>query len=288
MQLQTANRKQAKIKMGIQGVSGGGKTMSALLIAYGITQDWDKIAVIDSENKSSHLYAHLGHYKVLNLEPPFTPERYIQAIETCEKAQMEVIILDSISHEWEGNGGILDIHANMAGNSFTNWAKLTPRHNTFVEKMLQSNCHILATIRSKQDYVLSEKNGKQVPEKVGLKGVTREGMDYEFTIVLEIDTKHNAIATKDRTGLFVGKPEFRITFDTGRQIGYWCNEGATAKDVKLKIESCTDKDELRKLYIDYPQFQNELKPYFIAKKAQLDKQELLNEHNYKQNGTTDH
>lgn len=286
MKLESANRKQAKIKMGIQGVSGGGKTMSALLIAFGITQDWNKIAVIDSENKSSHLYAHLGSYKVLNLEPPFTPERYIQAMDICEQAGIEVIILDSISHEWEGRGGILDIHANMAGNSFTNWAKLTPRHNSFVERMLQSNCHIIATIRSKQDYVLNEKNGKQIPEKVGLKGVTRDGMDYEFTLVLEVDIKHNAIATKDRTGVFVGKPEFRITMDTGRIISDWCNEGATSEQIKSQIENCKEKEELRKLYVAFPQYHTELKAFFIAKKGEFDKQELLNENNYKQNGTT--
>ena len=99
----------------------------------------------------------------------------------------------------------------MMGNSFTNWAKVTPRHNNFVQKILQSNSHIIATIRSKQDYVLSEKNGKMVPEKVGLKGVTREGLDYEFTIVLELDLKHQATATKDRTQLFMDKPSFIIT-----------------------------------------------------------------------------
>jgi hypothetical protein len=288
MKLESANRKQAKIKMGIMGVSGGGKTMSALLIAFGITQDWNKIAVIDSENQSSHLYAHLGSYKVLNLEPPFTPERYIQAIEVCEKAGIEVIILDSISHEWEGRGGILDIHSNMAGNSFTNWSKLTPRHNSFVEKMLQSNCHIIATIRSKQDYVLNEKNGKQIPEKVGLKGVTRDGMDYEFTLVLEVDIKHNAIASKDRTGIFVGKPEFRVTFDTGRIISEWCNEGTTIDQIKSQIENCKNLEELKKLYIAFPELQKNLKIFFVTKKAELEKQELLNEHNFNQNGTTSH
>jgi hypothetical protein len=288
MKLESANRKQAKIKMGIMGIAGGGKTMSALLIAFGITQDWNKIAVIDSENQSSHLYAHLGSYKVLNLEPPFTPERYIQAIEVCEKAGIEVIILDSISHEWEGRGGILDIHSNMAGNSFTNWSKLTPRHNSFVEKMLQSNCHIIATIRSKQDYVLNEKNGKQIPEKVGLKGVTREGMDYEFTLVLEVDIKHNAIASKDRTGIFVGKPEFRVTFDTGRIISEWCNEGTTIDQIKSQIENCKNLEELKKLYIAFPELQKNLKIFFVTKKAELEKQELLNEHNFNQNGTTSH
>jgi hypothetical protein len=284
MQLQTANRKQAKIKMGIQGVSGGGKSLSSLLIAFGLINDWNKIAVIDSENRSAHLYAHLGPYNVLNLDPPFSPERYLEAIDMCEKAGIEVIILDSISHEWEGRGGILDIHGNMAGNSFTNWSKITPRHNAFVEKMLQCDAHIIATIRSKQDYVLNEKNGKQIPEKIGLKGVTREGMDYEFTLVLDIDIKHNAIASKDRTGIFVGKPEFRITIETGKIIANWCNTGSTIDQVKEQIASCKNNAELKKLYAAFPQFQAELKPFFVGRKAELDKKELLTE-NYKKNGT---
>src|SRR5665647_99005 len=153
MNLQQAERKQAKIKLGLQSPSGGGKTYSALLLAFGMINDWSKIAVIDTENHSADLYAHLGSYQVLDLEKPFTPERYMEAIDICEKAGMEAIIIDSISHEWEGVGGILDIHGAMMGNSFTNWAKVTPRHNSFIQRILQSNCHLIATIRSKVDYV---------------------------------------------------------------------------------------------------------------------------------------
>tara|TARA_R110002050_G_C8929925_1_gene511949 strand:+ start:2214 stop:2612 length:399 start_codon:yes stop_codon:yes gene_type:complete len=120
MKLRKAERKQAKIKMGLQGPSGSGKTMSALLIAFGMTGDWSKVVVIDTENHSADLYAHLGNYQVLPLSQPFEPERYIEAIVACENAGMEVIVIDSISHEWEGKGGILDIHGSMIGNSFTN------------------------------------------------------------------------------------------------------------------------------------------------------------------------
>ena len=228
LNLRTAERTQAKIKLGIQGPSGSGKTYSALLIAHGLTNDWRKIAVVDTENHSADLYAHLGNFNVLSLDKPFNPERYIQAIETCERAGMEVIIVDSISQEWEGSGGILETHGNMAGNSFTNWNKVTPRHNAFVQKMLHSRSHIIATIRSKQDYVLSEKNGKYVPEKVGLKGVTREGVDYEMTIVFDLDIKHHATASKDRTGLFMDKPSWVITENTGKRILNWCKAGKVA------------------------------------------------------------
>ena len=111
MELRKTNRSQAKIRLALQGPSGSGKTYSSLLIAYGLCKDWNKIAVIDTENKSADLYAHLGEYNVITLTAPFSPERYIEAIETCEQEGIEVIIIDSLSHEWEGDGGILDTHS---------------------------------------------------------------------------------------------------------------------------------------------------------------------------------
>jgi hypothetical protein len=272
MELKTAQRKQAKIKMALNGVSGSGKTMSALLIAYGICNDWSKIAVIDTENYSASLYAHLGAYKVVNITAPFSPERYMDAISLCEREGIEVIIIDSISHEWDGMGGVLDIHGNMQGNSFTNWSKLTPRHNAFVQKLLQSPAHVIGTIRSKQEYVISERNGKQVPEKVGLKGVTREGMDYEFTVVLDINIKHFATASKDRTGLFMDKAEFQLTHNTGEEILNWCNEGLPEnreEDFSIRISCCKSIQELTKLYYSNPQYQKMYEPDFAKRKTEL-------------------
>jgi len=228
MELRKSSKKQAKIKLALAGASGCGKTYSSLLLAYGMTNDWSKIAIIDTENGSADLYSHLGNYNVLALQSPFMPENYIKAIEICESAKMEVIILDSISQMWEQ---LLEIHSQMQGNSFTNWGKITPRQNAFIQKVLTSSCHIISTMRTKQDYVLNEKNGKMIPEKVGLKTVMRDGIDYEFTLVLDIDMKHFAKASKDRTGLFMDKPEFVISSETGRAILNWCNEG------KAEIES---------------------------------------------------
>ncbi|TXJ22833.1 MAG: AAA family ATPase [Chitinophagaceae bacterium] len=273
MELKQAQRKQAKIKLGIQGCSGSGKTMGALLLAYGLCGNWNKIAVIDTENYSASLYAHLGAFSVVNIAAPFSPEKYRDAIKLCEDAGMEVIIIDSISHEWEGAGGILDIHGNMAGNSFTNWSKLTPRHNGFVQAILQSPVHVIGTIRSKQEYVLSERNGKQVPEKVGLKGVTREGMDYEFTLVLDVDIKHHAIASKDRTGLFADKPAFIISADTGMQILNWCNQGEIAEnpipDFTKRINDCKSIEELGILYFNNAAFQQSHKQFFSKRRMEL-------------------
>jgi hypothetical protein len=268
-QLHQAKRSKAKIKVGLQGPSGGGKTYSALLLAHGLCNDWPKIAVIDTENHSADLYSHLGGYNVLHLEAPYSPERYSSAIEACEKAGMEVIILDSVSHEWEGKGGILDIHSTMQGNSFTNWSKLTPRHNEFIQKILQSPAHIIATIRTKQDYVLSEKNGKQVPEKIGLKGVTREGMDYELTIVFDINMNHLAKASKDRTSLFDKVPEFIITEKTGQRILQWCNNTITKEEMAKEISSCKSVEALTTLYHNYPEYQQALGDEFTKKKLAL-------------------
>ena len=234
MQIIKAHRKHASIKLGIQGPAGSGKTYSSLLLAYGLCGDWNKIAVIDTEHYSASLYAHLGAYQVLPLEPPYTPERYIEAIEQCLEAGMQVIILDSISHEWGGSGGILEVHGRMTGNSFTNWSKVTPRHNGFVDRMLQSPCHLIATIRTKQAYVLNQVNGKYVPEKVGLKGITREGMDYELTTVLNLDMQHKARASKDRTGLFESMPAFTITPRTGQRIRQWCEQTTNSKPLKTQ------------------------------------------------------
>ena len=219
MQLRPSMRRAAKMRLALAGASGSGKTYSSLLIAYGMTSDWSRVAVIDSENGSADLYAHLGNYQVLTL-PDYSPETYIEAIGICEQAGAEVIVIDSISHCWDY---LLDFHANLQGNSFANWAKVTPRQNAFIQRILNSSCHIICTMRSKQDYVLSDKNGKMVPEKVGLKAVQRDNVDYEFTAVLDIAMNHKATTSKDRTGLFTGHPEFTITPAVGQAILKWCN-----------------------------------------------------------------
>jgi len=277
MQLRKATRQQVKLRVALSGPSGSGKTMSALLMAYGLTGDWSKIAVIDSENRSSELYSHLGEFNVLSLDAPYTPERYIKAIEVCEnEPSIEVVIIDSMTHEWDGKGGLLEIKDTMSGNSFTNWAKLTPRHNAFIDKMLYSSKHILATLRAKSDYVLVEKNGKQVPEKVGLKAITREGVEYEFTVYFDMDIKHNATASKDRTSLFMGQPEFQITPATGQMLKEWAESGKDQKQMLLEeIEACTDKTCTKAVYAKYPALQKEewFREAVIAKGTSFEQQE---------------
>lgn len=159
----------------------------------------------------------------------------------------------------------------MTGNSFTNWNKVTPRHNAFVQKILQSNCHVISTIRTKQDYVLTDKNGKMVPEKVGLKGITRDGLDYEFTILFDVNIKHMASASKDRTGLFQDQPEEVITPDHGRKILDWCNSGISLSEIKIQVNSADTVDKLRELLKNYPEFRSELEPLAFLRKEELNR-----------------
>ncbi|MDR6406122.1 MULTISPECIES: AAA family ATPase [Chryseobacterium] len=321
MQLKQSQRQQVKLRLGLSGASGFGKTKSALLLAYGMTQDWSKIAVIDTENSSASLYSDLGNYNVLDLQAPYSPERYIQAIELCEKSNISVVIIDSASHEWNGTGGCLDIHEKLGGR-FQDWANVTPRHQAFINKILQSTCHIITTTRRKIDYSLDVgSNGKTQVVKHGTKEITRDGFEYELTVNFElINENHLAKASKDRTGLFMNKPEFLITSDTGRMILEWCNAGsktnpsqiftpssggrnsmpkidpsdafecspsqnlmdATEQEVYEAIQNCKSVTELLALYRQFPQHQESLKPDFEAKKSLLIN--LINPNNFNKNG----
>lgn len=271
MKLQQAQRHQVKLRLGLSGASGFGKSYSALLLAYGITNDWTKIAIIDTENNSASLYSHLGDFNVLSLNEPYSPERYIEAIKTCEKADMEVIIIDSITHEWNGKGGCLQIHEKLGG-TFQMWAKVTPRHQAFIDAILQTKCHIITTVRSKIDYSMDiGNNGKTKVIKHGLKPITREGLDYEMTLFFElINDKHLVKASKDRTGLFMDKPEFVINAATGKKLIEWCNVGVSLDKVKEEIKSCDTIEGLKHLYNKYNSLQQHIHPLILERKQELD------------------
>lgn len=271
MKLQIAQRHQVKLRLGLSGASGFGKTYSALLLAYGITNDWRKIAIIDTENGSASLYSHLGDYNALTLEEPYNPERYIQAIETCEKSGMEVIIIDSISHEWSGKGGCLELHEQLGGK-FQDWAKISPRHQAFIDKILQSSCHIITTVRRKVDYSMdADMNGRSKVVKHGTKEITREGFEYELTANFElVNENHLVKASKDRTGLFMNKPEFVINSATGKKLMEWCNKGISLDKIKEDILKCETIEALKQLYAKYPSFQKDTHPLIMERKQQLD------------------
>lgn len=238
MELRKAERKQAKLRIGLSAPSGAGKTYSALLLASGIASDWSKIALIDTESGSGELYAHLGDYNVLQLEAPFSPERYIEAITAAEEAGMEVIIIDSTSHEWEGKGGVLEINESIAqskfrGNSWSAWSETTPRHQKFIQAIITSKCHIITCTRNKVDTIMTE--DKKV-KKVGTKEIQREGFEYELTVNFNIDRDtHKVIASKDRTEIFEGQDPFIITKETGKKLIDWALTGAKVVEKPKEI-----------------------------------------------------
>lgn len=231
MQIRKAERKKAKLRLGIAAPSGAGKTYSALLLAFGIG---GKVGLIDTEHGSGDLYAHLGDYDVIGIEAPYTVAKYTAAIRAFEEAGYQTIIIDSLSHAWAGDGGLLDKQGKMADrgtNSFAAWRTITPEHNALVDAILQSPCHIIATMRAKQEYVLETNDkGKQQPKKVGMAPVQREGMEYEFTVMLDVDMHHVASASKDRTSLFDGR-FFKVSQDTGKELREWLETGAAEPDV---------------------------------------------------------
>lgn len=271
MQLQKAQRHQVKLRIGLSGPSGYGKTYSALLLAYGITEDWTKIAIIDTENNSASLYSHLGDFNVLTLQEPFAPERYIEAVKVCENADMEVVIVDSISHEWQGKGGCLEIHE-MLGGRFNDWAKVTPRHNAFLDAIIQSKCHVITTSRRKVDYSIDQdSNGKTRVSKVGMKEITREGYEYELTVNFEFLNDRNLVnASKDRTGLFAGKPEFVINSSTGKKLSDWCKQGKSLDQIKLEIYQATNEDDLKQLYNKYIDQRKDIYEDILKRKSELE------------------
>lgn len=277
MILQKATRKKSKLRLNLSGPAGSGKTMSALRMAYGLIGNWSKIAVIDTENGSASLYSHLGEFLTIDLQPPFTPERYTEAIDICINNGIEVIIIDSSSHEWSGTGGCIEINEKLAqskykGNTWSAWSQTTPRHDAFVNKVLQSPVHIITCTRSKMETVMTD--DKKV-KKLGMKDIQREGWEYELTVSLNIDRDtHTATASKDRTNLFEGKDPFMITEATGKIIKEWCESGVEAAPPVDPVAAAiadmylaTSLDTVKLMWAKYKQFQTDAK--FIAAKDSM-------------------
>jgi len=220
--IKKASRNKIPLKIGVSGPSGSGKTYSSLLIAKGMLGSLDNVVVLDTENQSANLYAHLGDYSVLPLTPPFEPDRFGAAINYIlkELPATELIIIDSTSHEWDGEGGCLDIQQKLGGK-FQDWAKVTEMHKRFISSILQAPVHVICTMRKKQDYQMNVVNGRTKVEKVGLKEVQRDGFEYELTVNFEMNMNHYATAGKDRTGMFSTDLPFEISEKTGIKINNW-------------------------------------------------------------------
>ena len=229
MQFTKATRTKSKLRIALQGPSGSGKTYGALLIAKGIG---GKIAVIDTERESASLYTDIVDFDALSLDPPYSPERFLEAIKAAEKSGYDILVIDSITHEWSGSGGCLDINeatarAKYKGNTWSAWSDTTPRHRAFLDAIVGSPLHVIATMRSKTETAQSTDGGKTKVVKLGTKAEQREGAEFEFTTVLDlVHDGYFATVSKDRTRIFAGKDPKPITTETGVLLREWLDSGA--------------------------------------------------------------
>lgn len=249
MSITDVTRAKAKLRMALTGVSGAGKTLSALYIAYGITGDWSKVVLIDTEHERGRFYASrddleipTGKFKWGALEPPYSPDRYKAIVAEAAEIVGEdgVVIIDSLSHAWANEGGVLEIKDKIASqsgkNSYTAWNEAGREQNNLINYILSVPCHTICTMRSKMEYALETNDrGKQVPVKLGLKPIQRDDTEYEFDIVLDIARNHVATASKDTT--FVDRFGEVITPELGKALAAWLNQGVTPTPI-IRCADC--------------------------------------------------
>jgi len=227
MGFKKATKSAAKLRLGLVGPAGSGKTMTALRIAHGLG---GRVAVIDTERGSASLYS--GEqgldFDVLELDS-YEAENFIGAIRQAEQAGYDVLIIDSLSHAWAGKGGILEFVDQAAkrsgGGSFSGWRDATPRHNQLVDAILGAKLHVICTLRSKVEHVIEQVNGRTQVRKVGLQPVQRDGLEYEFTVVGDVTQDHELIITKTRAAWLKDKIIREAGEELGQQLAAWLSDG---------------------------------------------------------------
>lgn len=250
MEFKRAERKMARLRMAMYGISGSGKTYSALTLATGMG---GRIAVIDTEQGSPAWYAKNPvtnegfEFDMISLEAPFTHLKYIEAIKLAEKRGYNVIIVDSFSHAWAGEGGLLEVHdtktkTSSRGNSWAAWGDVTPMHQRLLNTILQCRAHVIVTMRARTHHDVMEMGGKKVPVKIGLAPIQRPEVEYEFDCVLEISSNHYASASKDKTNpkIFEGR-DMEITEDHGKQLIDFLNSGKPTPNITLATQAQLDE-----------------------------------------------
>jgi KaiC/GvpD/RAD55 family RecA-like ATPase len=216
-----ARKNAVSLKLAITGPSGSGKTTAALRVARGLVGRRGRIGLIDTEQHSASLYADRHQFDALNLDPPFDPSTFAAAVKAAQEAKFDVLIVDTLSHAWEAVLEYKDALDRRGGNSFTNWNQAGAKWHEVVRAMLSSRQHVIACIRSKTEYVLEvNEKGKSVPKKLGMAPIARDGTEYEFTLVWDLDLAHQATASKDRTRLFDGKIQI-LTESDGKALAEW-------------------------------------------------------------------
>ena len=226
-----AVKSKSKLRLALIGPSGSGKTYTALSVAKGLGK---KVAVIDTEHGSASKYADLFGFDVVELES-FSPASYVQAIHAAEEAGYDIVVIDSLSHAWTGKDGALEMVDKAAarsrtGSSFGAWREVTPEHNRMIDAIVRSKCHVVATMRSKTDYVqeVDERTGKTKIRKVGLAPVQRDGMEYEFDLVGDIDHEHRLVVTKSRCPKLSDAVLMKPGADMAKTLREWLESGVDA------------------------------------------------------------
>jgi energy-coupling factor transporter ATP-binding protein EcfA2 len=263
MAFQKASKKEIFLKIAITGASGSGKTTGALRVARGLVGPTGKIALIDTENRSASLYADRHDFDVQNLEPPYIPRDFAGAIRDAEKAGYDALIVDSYSHVWEAVLSLKDAMDKKGGNGYTNWAEAGKEWKVVMDASLQSKMHIIACLRAKTEYVLEENDkGKKVPRKIGMAPIARDGSEFEFTSVFDLDFSHSASTSKDRTGLFDGR-FFELTEDIGQKLRVWLTTGV--------VDDSVERAELEEQLIEVtPEDKREAVHAWFLKKPSLE------------------
>jgi hypothetical protein len=255
MEIRKATKYQIPLKIAITGPSGSGKTMSALKIATGIVGK-GKILVIDTEYRSSELYADKYDFDVVTLDAPYTIKRYVEAMQLGIDNGYQCVIIDSASHAWAGKGGLIDKKDSLdarGGNSYTNWAGITKEHNSLIDAILAYPIHCICTLRSKTEYVLETNDkGRSVPKKVGMAPIQRDGFEYEFTVVFDLAMNHEYQVSKDRTSIYDGRME-KITEGTGVELVEWLKNAkaiVVSEPMGQMIEEAREHLEARVTHIN--------------------------------------
>jgi AAA domain len=251
-----ATKLQSKMRLALLGPTGSGKTYTALRIAKGLGK---KIAVIDTERGSASKYSGDFVFDVLELET-FAPATYVEAIRAAEAEGYDVLLIDSLSHAWMGKEGALEqvdkvgkrAGGGASGNNFGAWREVTPMHNGLVDAILGSKMHVIATMRVKMEYVMEEDaRGKKTVRKVGLQPQQRDGLEYEFDVIADIDQEHNFIVSKTRCKALDGYVEKNAGEEVAQKLLAWLTDGAKVvnpvDDLLEKLRAVQTDDEYAKL-----------------------------------------
>ncbi|GAF14892.1 hypothetical protein JCM19046_3548 [Bacillus sp. JCM 19046] len=284
IQVKKARREKQKSVVGLIGPSGSGKTVSGLRMAYGMMKAgypdaneeeiWEKIGVVDTEHGRSKLYWQeqfgemiVGDFLHIEFNPPYTTDRYNFAVSKLKEAGAEVIIIDSLSHNWSGEGGIVEVHDNMSGNSFQNWGKLAKETHNIIKTLTRNNVHIISTLRTKQEYAIETNDkGRPQPVKVGTKPVQKDELEYEFMLNFNIDMDNVAVPTKDNTRLFKGKPHI-LDEEAGAKLYKWLEHGVDVK-AEQEAERLSLVEEVKTIVGEDEELKKALKE--LEAKAQMD------------------